>query len=88
MRLRESFDVNDVKYTPHRMLNVLQEALGVRSDYALAHKLSVGEDVISRIRNRKIRLTPFMMVRILDITGWSIEYLREVAGLPPVWDRY
>jgi hypothetical protein len=78
----DPIDLASPSYTPNRLLNHAAELLGARNDARLALILEVDCAYISRIRSRKEGIGPGLMVRIMDRTGWHIQHLRELAGMP------
>lgn len=69
-------------YTPHRLINHARTALGAPNDNVLSEMLEYDHGQISRIRSRKEAVTPAFMVAVMDRPKWSIDYVRELAGLP------
>jgi hypothetical protein len=69
-------------YTPVRLLNEAAFALQANSMYQLARVLEMDNGQLSRVRNRKEAVSDRLMVQIMDRTGWHIQKLREIAGMP------
>lgn len=81
-RRDRSIDLTDPKYTPVKLINEAARELGAGSDYQLARALEVTQSMLSRFRNRKVGISDRFMVDVADRTGWSIEYIRGLAGIP------
>lgn len=80
-----NYDKADLKsptYTPNRLLNKAAEFFGVETDAELARVLEFHQAILTRTRNRKAPVNSFLMVRIMDRTNWTIQYVRELAGMP------
>jgi hypothetical protein len=77
-----SVDLHDPTYTPQHFLLKVQEALGCKRQIDLAEKLGVHPQSLVKIRYRQYPLTAAWMVRIADLTGWSIAKIREMSGMP------
>jgi hypothetical protein len=75
-------------YTPRRLLEELMWVLHAPRREQLARALDLDTGLISRIWNHKAPLTYGVFVRIMDRTGWSIAYVRELAGMPFEGDFY
>lgn len=76
------YDVDAPSYKPHSFLAKVAEKLGVEVDTHLAAKLGVDNTMFCHIRSRKLRITACMMIRVHDLTGWTIDEIRTLAGIP------
>ncbi len=65
-----------------RLLAAVQTQLAVPTRRALLERLNIDGASISRIRSGKLPVTPVFLLRIYDCTTFSIEELRDLAGLP------
>lgn len=79
---RDPIDLQSPSYTPERLLGEVMWVARVESRNKLAHALEVDGGLISRIWNKVSPLTDGLMVQIMDRTGWSLKYMRELAGIP------
>lgn len=77
------YDLNDPDYKPNVFLNRMQEILKVKSDNQLAHIVGLASGHFSRVRNREFYITAIILVRFYDLTGLSINELRNIAGIKP-----
>jgi hypothetical protein len=84
MRRREEApeDLSDPSYTPNRLLDRTAEMLHIETDARLALVLECDASLICHIRARRYAISAWLMVQIMDRTGWHITYVRELAGLP------
>lgn len=57
------------------LLNVVIQHLQLKNDAALARLVEVAPPVISKIRRGRLDIGPSMMIRIHEVTGFSIEKL-------------
>lgn len=76
------FNLASATYTPGRLLDEVAFVLRADSGAALALLLEVDPAQISRTLNRKAPASDALLVRIMDRTGWRLEYLRELMGVP------
>lgn len=78
----DPIDLQSPSYTPVRLLNETAYLLHCKNDRVLAMTLEVNQAVITRIRKRQAPITAGLMVQIMDRTGWHIQHVRELAGMP------
>ena len=69
-------------YNPSNLLDGLCNFLKLRNDAQLARALGVGAPVISKVRKRSYAVTHRMMIHMHDATGWSLDHIREMGGIP------
>lgn len=67
-------------YTPERLLNHVAERLNVTYDQDLADELGLEPSTICNLRKRRTRLTAVHVLRIHEVTGWTVKRIRELAG--------
>lgn len=67
--------------TISRLLNALLIHFNLDSDYKLSFLLGFSISILSRVRHRRTALSANMILAIYDKTGWSIEHIRELAGI-------
>lgn len=82
MRGIEEIDLKSPIYTPNRLFDKAAELLQVKNDATLALVLECDQALLCRIRRRKSPLSAWLMIQIMDRTGWHIKYVRELAGIP------
>jgi len=68
-------------YTPEKLLDTLHARFSLKNDAALARMLELPPAVISKLRRHQASITSALLIRMHDITGWSISDLRAHMGL-------
>ena len=67
-------------YDPGRLFNALRGQLRVRSDVGLARKLEVPGALVRLVRMGEIPVTPELLIRMEEVSGWSGRQLRDLMG--------
>lgn len=67
-------------YDPGRLFNALEKHLKLRSDAALARVLEVPALLVRLMRSRDIPVTPEILIRAEEVSGWSGRALRDMMG--------
>ena len=67
-------------YDPGRLLSALRSRLKLRSDAGLARVLEVPSELVSCVRARAIPVTPELLIRMEEVSGWSGRELRDLMG--------
>ena len=67
-------------YDPNRLFNALILSLKLRSDAALARTLEVPSGLVRKVRQLEIPVTPALLIRIEEVSGWSARNLRDLMG--------
>jgi hypothetical protein len=80
--MMDDIDLTSPTYTPNRLLNKVMECLDVENASQLAHLLECDPAIITRVSHRQRPISPGLMVQIMDRTGWHIQTVRELAGMP------
>lgn len=80
--MRDDFDLKSTSYTPSRLINETAWQLGCRNYHSLAFALEMDPAQLCRVRKRTEIVSNKMMIAIADRTGWSIHYIRSLAGMP------
>lgn len=70
----------DMTYDPDGLFDAIIKQLNLRNDAALSRLLNVAPPVISKIRHRKLTVGASLLIRMNEITGWSIKELRALMG--------
>jgi hypothetical protein len=65
---------------PGRLFNALRGQLKVRSDVGLARKMEVPGAQVRPIRMGEIPVTPELLIRMEEVSGWSGRQLRDFMG--------
>ncbi len=72
------------EYTPNRILDALLDHWQLRNDAALSRRLGVAPPVISKFRHKRLPIGAAHLLHIMDATDWSLEQVRELAGMKKV----
>jgi transcriptional regulator with XRE-family HTH domain len=67
-------------YDPVPLLNAISQAISVKSDNALAKALGITQGAMSKIRNKHKPISAEVLLRMHDISGLSIRYMRTLMG--------
>ena len=67
-------------YAPHRLLDTLIQRMQLKNDAALCRALEVAPPLISKVRNRKLPLGSGLLIRMHEVSGMSINELRQLMG--------
>lgn len=76
------YDLDDPNYKPQYFINKLKEMFGVTTDNALGLELGVSGSMIGHISVRNHHILASLLCRISDLTGMSLNQIREMAGIP------
>ena len=71
---------NEVIYNPNRVLDAIIEKLELKNDAALARALEVAPPVISKIRHHTLAIGATILLRMHEISDFSIRELRELMS--------
>lgn len=76
----------DVATTPgydiHGFLNGLSRLVGAKNDADLSRTLKLAPHVVSKLRHKRLHLSPGLILRVHDVTGLEVKNIRQLAGLP------
>ena len=61
-------------------LDALIDTLDLKNDAALSRTLGVAPPVISKIRHNTLPIGASLQIKILDITGWTLNDMWRVCG--------
>jgi hypothetical protein len=67
-------------FDPNKLIDTLIKKLGLKNDAALSRRLDVAPPVISKIRHRRSPVGASLLIRMHDVTDYSIDELRELMG--------
>jgi hypothetical protein len=65
--------------TPHKLFDCIREMYNLKTDAELAHILSARTPMISKIRNRIIRITPALIIAVHEQTNIPIAKIKEMS---------
>lgn len=78
----ELIDLTDPNYTPGILLDEVARRLQVRSDAAMAQLLNIDIGSISRLRHKRLPLTPFHYVQMMDaLPDLRLSEIRKLCGV-------
>lgn len=69
-------------YNPGRLFNAVRRKFDLASDRELAEALGYARTQISHMRGEYMAISSAVMVAIMDITGWTLEEVRSLGGIP------
>jgi hypothetical protein len=69
-------------YTPDNLLDAIIKKLKLKNDAALSRALRVAPPVISKIRHRTLPIGATILLRMHDVSDFSIRELRALMGNP------
>lgn len=67
-------------YNPNRVLDAIIEKLQLKNDAALSRALEVAPPVISKIRHNTLPIGATILIRMHEISDFSIRELREMMA--------
>ncbi|MFZ6843583.1 hypothetical protein [Undibacterium sp. RuTC16W] len=70
----------DFHYDPDNLLDTLIHQLHFKNDAALSRALEVAPPVISKIRHRRLSVGASLLIRMHEISDYSIKDLRAFMG--------
>jgi hypothetical protein len=69
-------------YTPDRVLDAIIAKLKLKNDAALSRALEVAPPVISKIRHRTLPIGATILLRMHEVSDFSIRELKALMGNP------
>ena len=78
--MRALTDTRSDGYDPGRLFSALRGLLKLRSDVGLARKLEVPSALVRLVRMGAIPVTPELLIRMEEVSGWSGRQLRDLMG--------
>jgi hypothetical protein len=69
-----------LRYDPNRLVDALREHLGLENDAELARKLRVRPPTLSKVRNRRVAVSPALLIAMHEASGLTIRDLRWLMG--------
>lgn len=68
------------QYAPEELLNTLIQRFDLKNDAGLSRALKMHPPVISKIRRRKAPITASVLLRMHEMSNWSLADLRALMG--------
>jgi hypothetical protein len=78
--MKKSPVIHSDGYDPGRLFSALQAHLKLRSDASLARVLEVPAPLVKLVRAREIPVTPELLIRMEEVSGWNGRELRDMMG--------
>ena len=72
---------DQVAYDPNNLLDSLIEKLHLKNDAALSRALEVAPPVISKIRHRTLPIGATILLRMHEVSEFSIRELKSLMGV-------
>ena len=70
--------LNDSTYDPNSMLDYVRNTVGSGTDKQLSIAIGIQAPLISKIRHRRTRVSPGVLLRIHEVTDIPIKKLRNL----------
>lgn len=70
----------EITYDPNRLLDALIEKLSLKNDAALSRMLDVNPPVLSKIRHGTLPVGASLIIRMQDVSNFSLKKLRALMG--------
>ena len=71
----------EATYDPNKVLDAIIEKLNLKNDAALSRALEVAPPVISKIRHRTLPIGATILLRMHEISEFSIRELKGLMGV-------
>ena len=68
-------------YDPNKVLDAIIEKLNLKNDAALSRALEVAPPVISKIRHRTLPIGATILLRMHEVSEFSIRELKALMGV-------
>jgi hypothetical protein len=69
-------------YNPNKVLDAIMAKLQLKTDAALSRALEVAPPVISKIRHRTLPIGATILLRMHEVSDFSIRELKALMGTP------
>jgi hypothetical protein len=71
----------EATYDPNAVLDAIMEKLNLKNDAALSRALEVAPPVISKIRHRTLPIGATILLRMHEVSEFSIRELKSLMGV-------
>lgn len=68
------------KYNPNKLIDAVTAKLELKNDAAVARALKVETPIIEKVRNNRLPLGGYLLMRLGEITGMSVTDLQDLMG--------
>jgi len=72
---------DEATYDPNKVLDAIIEKLNLKNDAALSRALEVAPPVISKIRHRTLPIGATILLRMHEVSEFSIRELKALMGV-------
>jgi plasmid maintenance system antidote protein VapI len=72
---------NDKSYKPAALFDTMMARLSLKNDAAISRLLQLPPPIISKVRSKQVSITAATVLRIHDVTGWTISDIRSLMGV-------
>jgi hypothetical protein len=72
---------DEATYDPNKVLDAIIEKLNLKNDAALSRALEVAPPVISKIRHRTLPIGATILLRMHEVSEFSIRELKGLMGV-------
>lgn len=68
------------KYDPNNLIDTVINKLELKNDEGIARLLKVATPIIAHVRNRRLPVGGYMLIRLGEVTGMSVPDLKALMG--------
>lgn len=79
--------LEDPNYEPNRLVDEIRVMMGYKSDSQLAAAIGRNRSQITLLRKKKENLSAGWILDFHDLTGYSAEKLRDIAGVSDFFEE-
>lgn len=72
--------VQQPSYNSLALLETIKAEMNLKNDAALARLLKFNPSVISKLRHNTLPVTPLILLRVVEATGWTTKKARAALG--------
>lgn len=73
-------NTTEKKYDPNHLIDAVTAKLELKNDAAVARALKVETPIIEKLRNNRLPLGGYLLMRLREVTGLSVIDLQELMG--------
>ncbi|MCC6069998.1 hypothetical protein ACFSQU_03590 [Massilia sp. GCM10020059] len=68
------------QYNPNKLIDAVTAKLALKNDAAVARALKVETPIIEKVRNNRLPLGGYLLMRLRELTGMSVTDLQDLMG--------
>lgn len=68
------------QYNPNNLIDAVTAKLELKNDAAVARALKVETPIIENVRNKRLPLGGYLLMRLREVTGMSVTDLQDLMG--------